>query len=151
MRFALEPFSAWYQEAIPLFYAHWKLIGRWQDEHRLAPVWAKWLDAEKKGQLFSATARSGWALRGYAVFVISRHWDYPSIVEARQRVLYIDPEELQGRQVLRFKQLIEFCDAELKTRGVNMVTHHGKLSHDFRPTLRKMGYEDGDWTMQRRF
>lgn len=150
MRFAVEPFSAWYRDAIPLFYAHWKLLGRHQDEHKLAPDYEKWLDAERKGQLFCGTARLGWALCGYAIFIVARHWDYPTILEARQRAIYIEPDQLQGRQVVRFKQFIEFCDAELQMRGVNMVTQHGKLPHDFRPTLRKLGYEDGDWTMHRR-
>jgi hypothetical protein len=147
MRFAVEPFSAWYRDAIPLFYAHWKLLGRHQERFRLAPDWARWLDAEKKGLLFCATARSGWALSGYAIFLVTRHWDYPDILEARQRVLYIDPEQLTGMKAIRFARFVSFCDRELATRGVNKITHHGKESHDFRRVLARLGYERGDWEM----
>jgi hypothetical protein len=147
MRFAVEPCSAWYRDAIPLFYAHWKLLGRHQERFRLAPDWARWLDAEKKGLLFCATARSGWALSGYAIFLVTRHWDYPDIVEARQRVLYIDPEQLTGMKAIRFARFVSFCDRELAARGVNKITHHGKPSHDFRRVLARLGYERGDWEM----
>lgn len=149
MRFTEEPARALIDEGGELFRAHWQLIGRHREQHPLAPDFNRWLEAEKKGLLACFGARIGWALKGYAVFIVQRHWDYPSIVEAKNRVIYIDPAELRGLEILRFKRFLEYCDGKLKERGVNLVIHHVKYTHDFSPLLKRLGYEDSEKSLEK--
>lgn len=149
MRFQAEPFERWHKEAEPLFFAHWRLVGRHKERFPLAPDYGKWIEAERKGLVWAATARLGWLLAGYAIFMVARHWDYPTMFEAKQRAIFIDPRHLRGRDVLRFRRFLEFCDGELGARGVNKVIHHMKLEHDFSGTLRKLGYEESERSFER--
>lgn len=149
MRFQVEPFAAWHDEAKPLFYAHWRLVGRHKDAHPLAIDYARWIEAERNGMVFAATARIGWELAGYAWFMVARHWDYPSIVEAKQRAIYIEPRHLAGLRIIRFKRFLEFCERELKSRGANKIVHHLKYTHDFSALLAKLGYEDSEKSMEK--
>jgi hypothetical protein len=150
MRFAVEPFAAWYPgSAIPLFYAHWKLIGRHQERFRSRPT-GRWLDAETQGHALLRHRAPRLGARGYAIFFVARHWDYPDIVEAKQRAIYIDPAELAGLTAMRFARFIEFCDA----RAQGTRREHGdppRQAHARLPAAAcaKLGYEDGDWSMEK--
>jgi lysylphosphatidylglycerol synthetase-like protein (DUF2156 family) len=45
---------------------------------------------------------------------------------------------------------IDWCDQQLRAEGVQVVSHHVKLAHDFGPTLARLGYEHVEAMWQRR-
>lgn len=141
MRFALEPFEKWHEEAAPLFRAHWDLVGRHKDLIRLDVDVERWLKLEREGLVVAFSARIGWKLEGYALYLTTPSLNYRGHVFAYCHAIYIEPRELGGFKALRFRRFISFCDAELRRRRCTKAIMHMKLDHNFLKMIEPLGYE----------
>lgn len=147
MKFARETYDLkLVGEMLPLWQAHYKEIAMYQDVP-LSPLLELYERAEKQNQLFIFTARNAGALVGYQVFFVSPHPHYSTMVSAYQDLLYLDPELRIGLNGLRF---IKWCDEELGRSGTHVVFQHVKLSHNFGPVLKRIGYKEHDMIYSRR-
>jgi hypothetical protein len=94
---------------------------------------------EDNGALRCFTARDDDnVLIGYCLFFIKQNPHYNTSLQANQDVLFIRPDRRGfGRE------LVTWCDEELKKEGVQVVTHHVKAKKElnFSPMLESMGYE----------
>jgi GNAT superfamily N-acetyltransferase len=106
-----------------------------------------YLRMESTGSLRIYTIRMACTLVGYAIFTVSHSLHYSGSLQAKQDVLYLDPSYRKGRTGWRF---IEWCDAQLKAEGVQVVYQHVKAAHNFGPMLERIGYELVDCLYGRR-
>ena len=133
------------EEAKPLLYKHWKEIAHYKDIE-LNPDYDFYLKAQVAGMMRSYSARDdGGKMIGYAVYFIKRHVHYSQTLWAQQDIIFFDPE--RRGQGLRF---LAWCDEELRKVGVDIVSHHVKLAHDFSRALERIGYEKQDIILTRR-
>lgn len=133
-------------EAMPLLEAHWREIAHYAD----IPLQVDrdyYIACAKAGVLRAYLFREDGALRGYAVYFVRHHIHYAGSMTAIQDVLYLTPA-LRG--AMRGAQFIEWCDAQLRREGVQVVTQHMKLAHEFSATLNQLGYEAVETLWQRR-
>lgn len=138
--FAREPLTdALWEEAIPLLLAHWHEVSFYKDIP-LEPRREIYTTAQENGGLRVFTARNGPALVGYVLFFITPGLHYASSKVATEDVIYLDPMA-RGTTGAR---LIAFCDAALQAEGVQVVTHHVKVAHNFGAMLTRMGYQPQD-------
>jgi hypothetical protein len=144
MRFAAEPFERWHAEAAPMFRAHWELVGRHKEEIPLEVDVERWVKSERAGLVAAFSARTQWRLDGYALYLTAPSLNYRGRVFAYCHAIYIEPRELVGLKGVRFARFIQFCDAELKQRGCVKSTMHYKLTHNFMPMLKRLGYEEAE-------
>lgn len=129
------------EEIKPLLREHWREIAHFKDVP-LNPDYLAYLAAGERCRVY--TVREKGVLVGYAVFFIgSLHYQHPT---ATQDILFILPQH-RGRTGIRF---IDFCDAQLKAEGIDIVYQHVKVAHDFGPLLRRLGYEEIDHIYARR-
>ena len=133
-------------EAMPLLEAHWREISHYPDIP-LSVDRDAYVAAARAGFIRAYLCREEGALRGYAVYFVRRHMHYTSSLTAVQDVLYLAPE-LRGQAL--GAAFIQWCDEQLWAEGVQVVTHHVKLAHDFGPTLAALGYEHVEAMWQRR-
>lgn len=141
MRFSAEPFERWHEEAAPLFRAHWDMVGRHKELAPLDLDVNRWVRFEREGLIAAFTARTGWKLDGYALYLTAPSLNYRNTVFAYCHAIYIEPHLLTGLKAIRFARLINFCDADLKKRGAVKTIMHMKLTHNFMPMLERLGYE----------
>jgi hypothetical protein len=149
MRFAVETFEKWHEEAAPLFRAHWELVGRHKDLVPLEVDVKRWIRIEREGLVAAFSARIGWKLEGYALYLTSPSLNYRDRVFGYCHAIYIDPAQLVGFRARRFRRFIEFCDAELKRRGCVKSVMHMKLSHNFMRMIAPLGYEQSELLAER--
>ena len=135
--FARETSEEVIQEIAPLFEAHYREIAHYQDIP-LSVDYAAYLRLEARGCLRIYTIRVGILLVGYAIFAVARSMHYSTSLQARQDILYLDPEYRHGRLGMRF---IAWCDEQLRAEGVQVVFQHIKAAHNFGPMLERLGYE----------
>ena len=125
-------------EIKPLLEKHWEEIAHFKDIP-LDPDYSVYTQAEMFDKIRVFTVRCDSVLIGYAVFYIgSLH--YKSTKTATQDILFLLPEH----RGLTGCRLIEYCDNQLKSEGIEVVYQHVKVAHDFGPLLRAMGYEEVD-------
>lgn len=123
-------------EMMPLFRLHYSEIAHFKDIE-LDPDIDRYLEMEKADCIRLFTARElGGKLLGYSVYVLFHAPHYRQSKQASQDVLFIYPESRGfGRS------FIKWCDEQLTLDGVQVVSHHVKVAHNFGPMLEKMGYE----------
>ena len=84
---------------------------------------------------------------GYAAYAVHQNPHYRGIKQAIQDVLFLHPSK---RGHLAGYRLIQFADEVLKKQGVQLVSHHVKMAHDFSPMLERLGYEQSEKIMEKR-
>lgn len=131
-------------EIQPLAERHWSEIAHFKDIP-LAVDWDAFLAADKAGGLRLFTARAAGLMVGYAVFFVRRNGHYSGSFQASQDVIFIAPEHRGfGRK------FIDWCDSQLRDEGVQVVSHHVKVAHNWGAMLESLGYEMVDVIYQRR-
>jgi hypothetical protein len=125
------------EEVYPLLEKHWEYIAHYKDIE-LNPDWEVYFGAEAKGMLRCYSVRHDQAMVGYAVFFVKANAHYRQSLQALQDILWIDPAHRSPTLGVRF---INWCDEQLRQDGVQVVYHHVKLSHNFGPVLKYLGYE----------
>lgn len=98
-----------------VFKIHWEELALNKDKIELNPQYQVYLDKERKGELFVATAREEGRVIGYFIGFIGRSLHYADMVMCTPDIYYVHPSA-------RFKNagtiLFNFVKAELKRRGV---------------------------------
>jgi GNAT superfamily N-acetyltransferase len=135
-----------FDEARPLLQAHWAEIAHYTDI-AFDPDWAAYITAEDAGFLRTYSIRERGALKGYAVFFVRTNVHYKSCLHAQCDIIYLDPALRGGLLGGRF---LLWCDEQLKKEGVQMVSHHIKVAHDWGPLIKRFGYEHVDSVWYRR-
>lgn len=135
--FQTECVAGFLPEAKPLFEAHWREIATWQDIP-LDPEWDTYALVEETGNLRIYTFRDAGELQGYAVFFVRQNVHYRGSRQAVQDIIWIAPEY---RKQLLGARFLQWCDEQLAADGVQVAFHHVKLTHDFGPTLQRLGYQ----------
>lgn len=147
IRYARETVATVIDEIQPLLRAHWAEIAQYPDIP-LSPDFDCYKHLEAHGQLRIYTARhSSYALIGYAIYTVSPALHYSNSIQAKQDVLFLQPEHRAGR--IGWK-LIAFADELLRQDGVQVVYQHVKTDHDFGPLLERIGYRFCDKLYSRR-
>ena len=109
----------------------------------LAPDYEQYL---KSKMVKSYSVRDGdGKLVGYSVYVLKSHPHYKNSLWAVQDIIYIDPAR-RGYGMF----LIKWCDEQLKLLGVQVVSHHVKVSNDWSKALIRMGYDFQDKILTKR-
>lgn len=131
-----EPFSSWYQEAAPLFLAHWREVGVHRDVMKLDVDVERIIRLEQIGLWRSWTVRRAGALYGYCCVLIAPHLHYRTHNVAYVDVVYLDPVIRGGRIG---KHLLSTVVDACKGKATKIVVH-AKLDHDFGPLLAHLGF-----------
>lgn len=134
--FQREPVAMLWPEIAPLLTAHWKEIGLYHDVPP-DPDFAVYESCEYANLFHAFTIRDRGKLIGYSGFFCRRNAHYQSLLAAAQDVLYLDPD-YRGRMV-GFK-FIKWCDEQLAEIGVDVITQHVKVSHNWGALLDRIGY-----------
>ena len=124
-------------EAMPLFYEHWREISHYLDI-ALEPDREIYAKAAEMGMLKVFTAREDGVLIGYAAYMVRANIHYKSSIQAQQDVLFVTKEKRRGTVGMR---LIAYADKCLAKMGVQVVVQHVKVAHNFGPLLERLGYE----------
>lgn len=133
-----ESFDTSWPDAAALIAKHWHEIATYEDIP-LDVDSDTYRKAEAAGRLCILTVRSQGQLVGYAVFILTQHLHYRGSMCANQDVFYLDPS-FRGRWI--GVQLIKACDRLLKSKGVQVVTQHVKMTHPILGRLlAREGYE----------
>ena len=97
LTFQVENFSAFRDEAKPLFERHWREIAIDQDRIEFAPDWQQYDSLEKCGILHCLTVRRDGAIVGYFITLLLKHPHYSrSGLFAITDVYYLMPEHRLG-------------------------------------------------------
>jgi len=145
LTFALEPASqALFEEMMPLLEANHDET-EWAKDITLNPDWDAYLRLEVAGLLRVFTARVDEQLVGYAVFTVSSGIHHKQCLQAVHDIMFIAREH-RGTGL----RLIRFADAELEAEGTQIIFHSVKVSHDYSPVLKRLGYEHVETIWARR-
>jgi GNAT superfamily N-acetyltransferase len=123
--------------ALPLLEAHYREIAHYPDIPLVIDR-AMYLQAAAQGMVRVFLFFDGPDLQGYAVFFVKTNMHYATSRQATQDILYLAPKY---RGQLLGARFIDWCDAQLRKAGVQVVYQHVKTAHDFGPTLDRLGYE----------
>lgn len=114
---AVESFEAAIPELKPLFQIHWSELALFKDRMPLAPQYLEYVDRERSGKLFLATARwDGW-IAGYWTVQVAPGFHYETTLTATTDIVYVTPEH-RGRGLIL--PLYRCVEKELKRRGVKL-------------------------------
>lgn len=123
---AIESLASVLPEMRPLFERHWREIATY-DDIPLDPDYAAYEAIEQAGGLIIYTARDGGTLAGYAVFMVrASHLHYKSHGWALNDIFWVAPE-FRGWGVGGL--LMDFIEADMRARGVNVVQMRTKVIH----------------------
>ena len=147
MKFQAESVEAVLEEIKPLLVKHWEEVSFYKDI-ALDPDWDGYLRIEESGALRVYTARDDEnVLVGYAVFFIKHNLHYKTSLQALQDIIFIDPEK-RGTFGTKF---IFWCEAQLRSEGVEIVYQHIKVSTPHTIELfKKLAYEPIDLILGKR-
>jgi len=143
MIFARETLTEFLLEGLPLLNAHYKEIAWRQDKIVLEPDFNRYLRIEEAGQLVVHTARTEEGLlKGYAIWLITPHLHYKSVLTAVNDIVYLAPEERGGIG----GPFLTYAEAELKKLKVQLVSLHIKKMLDWSPLAPRLGFENVEST-----
>ena len=136
-------------EVVPLLDEHYVELAPFKDIP-LRPDWERYklLSDSNIFRIFTARTSEG-MLAGYASFFVQPHMHYVSSVVAACDVFYMT--RAHRAMMMAAKNFIEYCDAELKELGVELVVHRYKIAQPALGKLIKMvGYRDNEISAIRR-
>ena len=122
---AYESLASCLEEAKPILEEHWKEITVYRDIP-LDPEYDLYETLEKTGSLAIYTIRVQGELVGYSVYFVRRHLHYRNHVWANNDILLV---RKPYRNFGIGKQLLDFVENDLRSRGVNVIHHGTKTAH----------------------
>lgn len=117
--------------------SHWGEIATNQEFLKLDLDHAKYVRLAETNSLVVVSAREGDAMIGYAVFVVSCHLHYKTVLMAMEDVHYIHPT-YRGRGI--GTGMIQEAERVLRARGVKILTMRVKLKSDHGELLEDLGF-----------
>ncbi len=147
LTFHTERVDEFMSEALPLLRRHYEEIAWNKDKIPFNPDVERyrWLEAANMLRIY--TAREDGVLVGYAVFCVTQMLHYQDVTQAQNDVVYVDPSRrgaMIGQKLLR-----DYAEGALKREGVQVVTLHIKVKHDWSKLAQRWGYETTDLLMQK--
>jgi GNAT superfamily N-acetyltransferase len=136
-----ESFDHVIDEIKPMLEQHYYEVCAHPQVLKLNPDYTKYKEFDRMGLIRIFTARDQEhkaRLIGYFISFIHPHMHYQDTVYAVNDVLYLDPEYRSGSVAYHLTN--EALD-DLKGCGVDIVTVHMKIKHEFRRLLRHLGFE----------
>lgn len=145
-KFQRERLGEMIDEAMPLFFDHYKEIAHYQDIP-LKPAFEVYYELDGANQLHVYTVRISATneLVGYALFFVKPNLHYSGSLQAQQDILFVHPKHRGFGRLF-----INWCDDQLRTAKVQAVYHHVKSRHNFGPLLERSGYEVVDIIFSKR-
>jgi len=124
------------EEVTPILEAHRQELQ--SHPMKLNPQWDKYKLMEQLDSFMWLIARdeSG-AIVGYVAFIISPNLHYKDYIYAIEDVFYVVQDKRGTRIGIN---LVKKSEELLKERGVDIITHHAKLTNNFSPFLQRLGY-----------
>ena len=141
LTFHTERFDDVIEELLPLLRKHYEEVAWNKSRIPLDPDYERYRQIESSGSLRIYVVREDGAIIGYAVFLVSRHLHY-NIKLAVNDIVYVDPTRrgvMVGQKLLR-----DFAESELKREGVQVISLHIKLNHDWSKLAELWGYAKVD-------
>ena len=120
-----------------LYKLHWEEVANYKDKVFLEVDFELINSLDDKGRLISIVAEEDGDIIGYAMFIISTHLHYKSLVTAANDVLFLREDKRKSGVGLK---LINESLRIVKEKGATKVTFHIKPNHDFSPLLKRMGF-----------
>lgn len=122
-----------------LFEKHYHEIAWQPDAIPLKPDYEMYGKLNKLGIVVNYAVREEGKLLGYAVWIVKTHMHYTTTLFAKNDILYIDPDFRGSMLGIR---LLQFCEEELKKRGVKVLSLHIKKVFDWGRVVERLGYEN---------
>lgn len=144
LTFQKERLQDIYDEILPILKEHYTEIASYLDI-KFEPNIEEYYKLEDMGFFIVYTAREDNELIGYNAFFIKNNMHYKSCKVASEDVIYIRKDK-RGFG----KHFIKWCDEQLKSIGVHVVTHHIKFKHDWSEILERMNYDKIDMILMKR-
>lgn len=135
MLFSRENFSDCFYEALPLVQKHYDEIAWNKDNIPLDVDEDLYSKLDSEGIAIFYTGRVYGEIKAYNVFLLRTNPHYKSTRFASNDVIYIDPEH---RGIGR--EFIDFCEADLRSLGTNIITYHVKLAFNWGSILVRKGF-----------
>lgn len=126
------------EELTPMLEQHWEEVAVNKDRVPLDINYDGYVKLYNSGILKLFTVRNEVELIGYYATMLVNHFHYKSTLFAMNDVVYVKPEY---RGKLAGYKLLKFAEDKLKEYGVDVVSVHIKLTHDFSPMMERMGYQ----------
>ena len=136
--YAIEPLAACQAEMEPLIIDHWKEIAVNQSEIPLDVDWSIYEALERAKILLIVSCRIDGDLIGYSFWVIKPHPHYKSTVFATNDVIFLKSEYRKSRIGYG---LIRASEEAVKKAGAQKISWHVKITNDWTPLLKRLGYE----------
>jgi GNAT superfamily N-acetyltransferase len=137
-----------FDEAMPLFTAHWREVALDRDTIPLNIDRDYYEQAEASGALKVFTARAAGRLVGYFALICIRSPHYKDHIFAMNDVLYVDPALRGiGRVAMR---LVQFAEDHLRTDGVSLMIVNTKVHKPFDRLLEAAGYTQAERLYRKR-
>jgi hypothetical protein len=122
-----------------LIHAHWDEVALHKDQIKLDPDWEKYYALEDAGCLAVFCAYRDNVIVGYCIFILTTGLHYKNSMMALNDVVYIIPELRTGLGVVGMR-MISAVEENLSRRGVDKITWHIKVEHDWSPMMVRKGY-----------
>ena len=118
--YCVEPFSAARPEMEQLLEAHWRELGRDQDDPRFAlkPDWDTYAALEALGQILMVVVRIDGVMGGYYIGFVRRQLHYVGSLALTTDVFFLQKEYRQGRIGL---ELFKEVEKAAVARGVDKI------------------------------
>lgn len=134
---AIERYHQIIDDILPLLEEHWREVAHYQDKIPLSPMFEKYRQLDKMGNIIIIAMRMDGQLIGYSIYIITQHIHYSTCLCAANDLLYLIPEYRGMKYGL---QLVKESERLLTDRSINRITYHIKPEHDFSPLLKSLGY-----------
>lgn len=132
-----EYLATFQTEAQTLLEQHYQELTLHKEHIRLSVDWDKYYKLESIGGFVLITARDEGKLVGYSAFFVSSHIHYKETKVAMNDVLFLHKDYRKGSTGIK---LIKESEKIMKDLDVSKIVWHVKLSNDFTPILKRMGY-----------
>ncbi len=125
-------------EMRPLLQQHWEEVAGHRDKIKLDPDFDRYKELASMNALCCTTIRSGGELVGYFICFVCPHIHYKDHPMAYNDAIFILPEHRKG--LAPVLNMIQCAEKELRERGVTKIVINTKVSNDFGPVLRRIGF-----------
>ena len=130
------------EEIEPLLEEHYQEVAMYQEHIAFNPNYDVYRVMEEMGSCLVYTARDGGALVGYVVTFLQNNPHYQDHIWAVNDIVYVCPEY---RHTEVAPEMLQTLEAELKERGVSVMTFHMKTFKPFETLMGALGFDKAEY------
>lgn len=147
LTFAVEKFTEFYGEALPLLHEHYAEISTHKDHDvPLQPMVDVYRSREADGSLLVVVGREEGRIVAYMLCFIAPGLHYRSCLTCTPDIFYVDAKKRNGMTGMR---MFRFVEKELTRRGVKRWAVGSKVQHDASALFRFLGFEPVETTYEK--